>query len=85
MLKGYIHWPVFFVSLVVGTVFVYLSSAATKTVFVYPTPENVGRYVYLDEVGTCYQFQPSRRECKNDDPTLKDIPAQIVEKEKKIE
>jgi hypothetical protein len=80
MFEGYINWPVFFVSLAAGAVFVYLSSSATKTIFVYPTPDNVGRYVYLDEAGTCYQFQPSRRECKKDDPSVKDIPAQIVPK-----
>jgi len=82
MFKGYINWPIFFVSLVIGSIFVYISTTETKTIFVYPTPENVDRYVYVDEVGTCYKFRPTLQKCGDDESKIKDIPAQIIAKEK---
>ena len=81
MFKGYINWPIFLVSFIIGSIFVYISTTETKIISVYPTPENVGRYVYVDEVGTCYSYRPSQEKCDEDETKIKDIPAQIIKKE----
>ena len=36
---------------------VFLSPMEYKTVFVYPTPDNVKNIQYKDTAGTCYQFE----------------------------
>ena len=44
-------------------VMVYLSPIEYKTVFVYPTPDNVNNIQYKDTAGTCYQFEPKTISC----------------------
>ena len=77
MLFGFVQWPIFFVSLIIGAVFVYLSAPSSKTVFVYPTPDNVNRYIYKDDVGTCHKYVPQEAQCSEN---TKDIPPQVMEK-----
>lgn len=53
----------FILSLAAGLLVVYLSKAAKKVVHVYPTPENVSKYLYKDSANNCYTFEMEKTEC----------------------
>ena len=53
----------FVLSLAVGLLVVYLSTATKKVVHVYPTPENVAKYLYKDNANNCYTFDMEKTRC----------------------
>jgi hypothetical protein len=56
MLK-YISIPIFLVSFALGILFVYSIGSDLKTVYVYPTPENVNEVLFRDNADNCFAFQ----------------------------
>jgi len=61
----FIDWRVFIISLAVGLLFVYLVEPPMKTIYVFPTPENVEKIQYKDHVDTCFDFKPIETDCNN--------------------
>lgn len=53
----------FLASFAVGLVLVYFSPMEYKTVFVYPTPNNVDDLQYKDSAGQCFHFTSKEVEC----------------------
>jgi hypothetical protein len=62
----YIHLPVFIISLAIGFLFVYLNNPHKKQIYVYPTPDNVDRIQYVDNVNNCYNFNSTEITCPKD-------------------
>lgn len=54
---------IFVASFFIGMCLVFLSPMEYKTVFVYPTPDNVKNIQYKDTAGTCYQFEANSISC----------------------
>lgn len=54
---------IFIASFLIGMVMVYFNPVEYKTVFVYPTPDNVNDIQYKDSAGTCYQFESDTVSC----------------------
>lgn len=79
MIGKYINFPVFFISFLLGVVFVFLSSPKNRIVHVYPTPENVTKVEYIDKANNCYTFQSQKIACPEDSSTIKTIPIQTQE------
>ena len=69
-----IHIFLFIISFVVGCYFVYISPTEHKTVFVYPTPQNVKKIQYKDSANECFNFSAKIVSCKGKD--TKEIPIQ---------
>ena len=46
MLSPYISLKVFALSFIVGLIFLYLLGPETKTIIVFPTPDNMGKIQY---------------------------------------
>jgi hypothetical protein len=49
MLFNYISLPAFLISFAIGLLFVYVLGAEMKTIYVYPTPENVDKILFKDK------------------------------------
>ena len=72
----YINLPVFLISLVLGAIFIHMSAEPTETVLVYPTPENAGKYQYIDKSGNCYHYKAEKLPCPKEKKLLQRIPIQ---------
>jgi len=63
----FIDLRIFFFSLVVGLLFVYIVVPETRTVYVYPTPENVDDILYRDKTGQCFKMKEKQVMCPSND------------------
>jgi len=62
-----IHWLYFWVALLIGLIYIYLTVPLPKIIYKFPTPTNAGKITYTDNVtGKCYKVDASRVECKGD-------------------
>jgi len=66
MFFKHISLPVFLVSLAIGLFIVYIYGADVKTIYVYPTPENVNQILFKDKSNTCFAYQPKEVKCTSD-------------------
>ena len=57
--------PVLVLSFVVGLFLVFLQPMEHRTIFVYPTPSNVGQIQYKDEVDNCYSYSAKLVDCSS--------------------
>jgi hypothetical protein len=72
----YVNPPVFFVSLVIGLVAVYLTVPENRIIYVYPTPENVATLQYKDKTGNCFSMKQKEVTCPKNDSEISKLPAQ---------
>lgn len=72
----YINIPVFVISLILGMVAVYYTVPDTRTVYVYPTPENVNMLQYKDKTDSCFAFQQKEVPCPKNRDEIAKIPVQ---------
>ena len=72
----YINFPVFFISLAIGMFFVYIFEDGNRTIYVYPTPDNVDTIQYKDATGTCFAVKQDKITCPKDDVQISKLPAQ---------
>ena len=63
----------FLISFFVGMVFVYLSPVEHKTVFVFPSPNNIKQIQYKDKAEQCFNLSAKLVDCKRG---AKNIPIQ---------
>jgi len=77
MLFDYISLPIFLISFSIGLLFVYLLGPEIKTIYVYPTPENVDKLMFKDKADNCFQFEQEDVECPNDLTQITEIPIQM--------
>ena len=76
MLLEYISLPIFLISFAIGLLFVYMFGPEIKTIYVYPTPENVDKILYKDKAENCFKFEEENIECPSDLSKISDIPMQ---------
>lgn len=77
MFTKFINIPVFIISFIVGLLFIHLSTTETKTVFVYPTPDNVDYIEYVDRANNCFTYKYDKVKCPEDPSGIVDIPPQM--------
>lgn len=68
--------PIFLVSFAIGILFVYLMEPEKKTIYVYPSPENIDKVLFKDKADNCFYFQEEIVECPKDDNLISKIPIQ---------
>lgn len=69
----YISIPVFLASLALGVLFIYLWGDELHPVYMFPTPENVGKILYKDKADNCFSYNYKETQCTSD---AEDIPIQ---------
>lgn len=75
-LLKFINIPIFLLSLVFGLFAVYITMPNTRTILVYPTPENIDLIQYRDKTGTCFNYTQKNIECPQNASEISKIPTQ---------
>ena len=76
MLLNYISLPVFLVSFAIGLFFTYILGPETKTIYIYPSPENINKVLFKDKADNCFTFEEEVIECPQDISKISTIPIQ---------
>ena len=75
MLK-FISIPIFLVSLAIGLLIVYLKEPKYKNVYIYPNPDNINKYQWMDNAKNCYEWQQYDTLCPDNPEQINKIPLQ---------
>jgi hypothetical protein len=76
MLLHYISLPVFLISFAIGLFFIYILGPEMKTIYIYPSPENVNKVLFKDKAENCFYFEEEAVECPKDKTLILNIPIQ---------
>ena len=50
--------------------------ANTKIIYIYPSPETVGKILFKDKADNCFSFEEEEIECPSDESAISSIPMQ---------
>lgn len=76
MLFDYISFPVFIISFAIGFFFVYILGPEMKTIYIYPSPENIDKVLFKDKAENCFYFEEEIMDCPKDNTKISTIPIQ---------
>jgi hypothetical protein len=76
MLLHYISLPVFLISFAIGLFFIYILGPEMKTIYIYPSPENVHKILFKDKADNCFSFEEEVVDCPKDKTAIFGIPIQ---------
>ena len=76
MMLNYISLPLFLISFCIGLFFIYILGPDMKTIYVYPTPENVDKILFKDKADNCFYFEEVDVKCPTDASLISEIPIQ---------
>ena len=67
-----IKFNYFLISLCVGLLYIYLNEDYKHIIVLYPNPQNIDKYTYVDKANNCFNYDLNERECpKNEDEYVK--------------
>jgi hypothetical protein len=75
-MSNYISLPTFLISFAIGLLFIYLIGPEMKTIYIYPSPENVDKLLFKDKADNCFYFEEEIVECPKDRNLISKIPIQ---------
>ena len=73
----YISLPVFFITFIIGMVYIYISAPPTRNILIYPSVDNNSKFQYVDKAENCFMFEAKEEKCPFNEGTLKKIPIQV--------
>jgi hypothetical protein len=77
MILEYISFRIFIISFAIGLFFVYIYGPEMKTIYIYPSPENIDKIIFQDKAENCFRYEANEIECPKDNSILSKIPLQI--------
>jgi hypothetical protein len=72
----FIDITVFLISLALGIFAVYITVPIERTIYVYPTPDNVDKVQYKDKSDSCFAYEQEDIKCPKNSDSVKVIPVQ---------
>lgn len=66
MFLKYFDFRYFFISFAIGILYVYLTDDYKKVIVIYPNPDNIEKYTYLDKANNCFQYELDETNCVED-------------------
>ena len=76
MIANYISLPIFLISFAIGLFFIYVLGPESKTIYIYPSPQNYTKNQYKDNAEQCFQFKPVETQCPINPFSIKTVPVQ---------
>jgi hypothetical protein len=76
MILNYISLPAFLISFAIGLFFIYVLGPEMKTIYIYPSPENIHKVLFKDKADNCFYFEEEIVECPKDETQISTIPIQ---------
>lgn len=76
MLFNLINLRIFLISFAIGLFLIYIYGPEMKTIYIYPTPENVDKIIFKDHADNCFQFDSYDVECPKNISLINEIPIQ---------
>ena len=76
MLSKYISVPLFFLSFIIGLIFIYFLGPEQKTIYIYPNLQNYMNVQYKDNSDQCFEFKPAATSCPMNPLEIKTVPVQ---------
>ena len=76
MLFNYISIRAFLISFSIGLFFVYVLGPEMKKIYIYPSPETIGKVLFKDKADNCFSFEEEIVECPTDKTNISTIPIQ---------
>lgn len=76
MIFDYISVPIFLLSFAIGLFFVYMFGPEMKTIYIYPSPENIDKMLFKDKADNCYIFEEELVDCPKDNNLISLVPVQ---------
>ncbi len=68
--------PIFLLSFAIGLFFIYVLGPEMKTIYIYPSPENIDKVLFKDKANNCFQFDEQIVNCPKDQSLISKIPIQ---------
>jgi len=66
----------FIISFAIGMFFVYIMGVEPKIIHIYPSPDNINRYILQDKANNCFKYEKEEITCPENDEDLDTIPIQ---------
>jgi hypothetical protein len=77
MILNYISIPIFLISFTIGLFFTYILGPEIKTIYIYPSPENVNKLLFKDKANNCFSFEEEIVKCPTNESLISKIPIQV--------
>ena len=72
----FINIPIFIISLAIGLFVTYITTEPTKSIVVYPNPDNIDKILYKDSADNCFKFKAKEVKCPKDENKIRSYSVQ---------
>jgi hypothetical protein len=62
-LLKYFKFRYFLISFSIGILYIYITNEYKKVIIMYPNPDNINKYTYIDKANNCFNYRLNEREC----------------------